>query len=224
RPAARSRWTAVSATRSPGEVRFGVQLGRGRPDSLRTLAERIEALGFDSIWVGDHVSFHTPTLDSLSVLTYVAAVTRRVRLGPCVYLLALRHPTVAAKTVATLDVLSGGRVVFGVGVGGEFPKEFEACGVPHAERGRRVDEGIAVSHALAAQALSGQYNQPFDELAKRYCLLGSPAQRVETLARFVEAGVRTFVLAFMAGSERLSGQLERFAGEVLPSFRAGVSS
>src|SRR5207247_842648 len=157
----------------------------------------------------------------------------------------------------------GGRVVFGVGVGGEFPKEFEACGVPRAERGRRVDEGIAVCRALwgpspasfdgrfvrfadvalepkplqpggppiriggaplAARALSGQYNQPFDELAKRYCLLGSPAQCVETLARFVEAGVRTFVLAFMAGSERLSGQLERFAAEVLPSFRAGVSS
>jgi len=320
----------VSATRSPGEVRFGVQLGRGRPDSLRTLAERIEGLGFDSIWVGDHVCFHTPTLDSLSVLTYVAAVTSRARLGPCVYLLALRHPTVAAKAVATLDVLSGGRVVFGVGVGGEFPKEFEACGVPHAERGRRVDEGIAVcralwgpspasfdgrfvrfadvalepkplqpggppiwiggrsdaalrraarlgdgwvsyvvtpdryraslekirglaaeagrsldagrgfepahllfsvvdddwtrAHALAARALSRQYNQPFDELAKRYCLLGSPAQCVETLARFVEAGVRTFVLAFMAGSERLSGQLERFAAEVLPSFRAGVPS
>ena len=317
-------------TRSPGEVRFGVQLGRGRPDSLRTLAERIEALGFDSIWVGDHVCFHTPTLDSLSVLTYVAAVTRRVRLGPCVYLLALRHPTVAAKTVATLDVLSGGRVVFGVGVGGEFPKEFEACGVPHAERGPRVDEGIAVcralwgpspasfdgrfvrfadvtlepkplqpggppiwiggrsdpalrraaragdgwvsyvvtpdryraslekirtfataagrsldagrgfeaahllfsvvdddwtrAHALAAQALSRQYNQPFDELAKRYCLLGPPARCVETLARFVEAGVRTFVLAFVAGAERFSGQLERFAAEVLPSFRAGASS
>jgi probable F420-dependent oxidoreductase len=65
-----------------------------------------------------------------------------------VYLLALRHPTLAAKAVATLDVLSGGRVVFGVGVGGEFPKEFEASGVPHAERGRRVDEGIAVCRAL----------------------------------------------------------------------------
>ena len=47
----------MSATRSPGEVRFGVQLGRGRPDSLRTLAERIEALGFDSIWVGDHLLY-----------------------------------------------------------------------------------------------------------------------------------------------------------------------
>ena len=87
-----------------------------------------------------------------------------------------------------------------------------------------VDDDWTRAHALAAQALSRQYNQPFDELAKRYCLLGPPARCVETLARFVEAGVRTFVLAFMAGSERLSGQLERFAAEVLPSFRAGVSS
>ena len=64
------------------------------------------------------------------------------------YLLALRHPTVAAKLVASLDVLSGGRVVFGVGVGGEFPKEFEASGVSLRERGARVDEGIAICRAL----------------------------------------------------------------------------
>jgi probable F420-dependent oxidoreductase len=130
------------------EVRFGVTLGIQPPDTLRALAARIEALGYDSIWSGDHLQFHNPTLESLTTLSHLAAVTRRVSLGTAVYLLALRHPTVAAKTVATLDVLSGGRVVFGVGVGGEFPKEFEAAGVPHRERGRRVDEGIEVCRLL----------------------------------------------------------------------------
>jgi len=310
---------------SPADVRFGIQLGRQPVGLVRTLAARVEALGFDSIWVGDHVSFHTPTLESLTVLTYVAALTSRVRLGPCVYLLALRHPTVVAKTVATLDVLSGGRVVFGVGVGGEFPKEFEACGVPLAERGRRVDEGIAVCRALwapspasfegrftqftdvavepkpiqpggppiwiggrsdaalrragrlgdgwvsylvtparyraslekirgfaheagrsleagrgfepahllftvidddweraraaAARHLSRQYNQPFDELVAKYCLLGPPARCVETLQAFVEAGVRTFVVSVIGGAERAGEQLERLAAEVITALR-----
>src|SRR4029450_4569489 len=75
-------------------------------------------------------------------------ITRRIKLGIAVYLLALRAPAVAAKMTATLDVLSGGRLVFGVGVGGENPKEFELCGVPHQERGARVTEGIDVVRTL----------------------------------------------------------------------------
>src|SRR5262245_12149465 len=120
-------------------ARFGIEIPH-RPELLGPVAMRAEALGFDSVWIGDHVAIHRPTLDSLAALSYVAALTRRVRMGPCVYLLALRHPTIAAKLVASLDVLSGGRVVFGVGLGGEFPKEFEASGVHHRERGERVDE------------------------------------------------------------------------------------
>jgi alkanesulfonate monooxygenase SsuD/methylene tetrahydromethanopterin reductase-like flavin-dependent oxidoreductase (luciferase family) len=65
-----------------------------------------------------------------------------------VYLLALRHPTTVAKMLASLDVVTGGRLIFGVGVGGEFPDEFEACGVPVAERGARTNEGIKVLRRL----------------------------------------------------------------------------
>src|SRR5262249_42794297 len=122
------------------EVRFGVSLAFAPPDTVRALAARIEALGYDSIWTGDHGQFHNPPFGPLTLLSHLAALTPRVRLGTSVSLLALRQPTIAAKTAATVDVLSGGRLVFGVGVGGEFPKEFEAAGVPHAERGRRVDE------------------------------------------------------------------------------------
>ena len=129
-------------------IRFGVQLSRHPPAEQFALAQRVEALGFDSLWTGDHVSFHNPLYESLTLLASYASVTRRIKLGTAVYLLALRHPTVVAKITSTLDVLSGGRLIFGVGVGGENPKEFEACGVPHSERGARVSEGIEVLRAL----------------------------------------------------------------------------
>jgi len=129
-------------------MRFGVQLG------MRPIAEqwetvrRIEALGFDAVFTGDHVSFHNPLYESLTLLASYAPLTSRLRLGTCVYLLALRHAAIAAKVTATLDVLSGGRLIFGVGVGGENPREFELCGVPHAERGARVSEAIDAVRAL----------------------------------------------------------------------------
>jgi len=127
---------------------FGAQLSMHPPEEQLALVQRVEQLGFDSVWTGDHVSFHNPLYESLTLLASYAPITRRIRLGTAVYLLALRSPAVAAKITATLDVLSGGRLIFGVGVGGENPKEFELCGVLHAERGARVTEGIDVVRAL----------------------------------------------------------------------------
>ena len=127
---------------------FGAQLSMHPPEEQLALVQRVEQLGFDSVWTGDHVSFHNPLYESLTLLASYAPITRRIRLGTAVYLLALRSPAVAAKITATLDVLSGGRLIFGVGVGGENPKEFELCGVPHAERGARVTEAIDVVRAL----------------------------------------------------------------------------
>ncbi|HET8575556.1 MAG TPA: LLM class flavin-dependent oxidoreductase, partial [Methylomirabilota bacterium] len=132
------------------------------PDQQFALAQRCEALGYDSLWTGDHISFHNPLYESLTLLASYAGITKRVKLGTGVYLLALRHPTVAAKITSTLDVLSGGRLIFGVGVGGENPKEFEACGIPHKERGARVDEGIEVVRTLwrdAPATFKGRFTQ-----------------------------------------------------------------
>jgi probable F420-dependent oxidoreductase len=129
-------------------MRFGVSLALKPPAEQFDLVRRVEALGFDSVWTGDHVSFHGPIHESLTLLAAYAPITSRIRLGTAVYLLALRAPAIAAKTTATLDVLSGGRLIFGVGVGGENPKEFELCGVPHTERGARVTEGIEVVRTL----------------------------------------------------------------------------
>lgn len=129
-------------------TRFGAFLSLHPPKAQWDLVRRVEALGFDSVWCGDHISFNLPLYESLTLLASYASITTRLRLGTAVYLLALRPPAVAAKATATLDALSGGRLIFGVGVGGENPKEFEACGVPHRERGARVSEAIEVVRAL----------------------------------------------------------------------------
>jgi len=129
-------------------VACGAVITSQHRDGVLRLARAFEAGGFDSVWAGDHVSFYVPILESLTLLSFVAGATERVRVGSSVYLLPLRHPTTTAKVVATLDVLSGGRLFFGVGVGGEFPPEFDACGVPVNERGSRTDEAISVLRRL----------------------------------------------------------------------------
>ena len=107
-----------------------------------------EELGFDSGWVGDHLSFHPPVLDAICALAAVAPVTRRLILGTAVLLLPLRNPVWTAKQIATVSVLAPDRLILGVGVGGENPAEFEAAGVPVDERGRRLDESIDIVGAL----------------------------------------------------------------------------
>ena len=117
-------------------------------DEMRMLVELVDHGGYDSLWVGDHISFALPIFDPLLQLAQAAVVSRRLQLGTAVYLLPLRHPTPVAKQVSTLDHLTEGRFIFGVGVGGEFHKEFEACGVPVAERGARLDESLLVMRKL----------------------------------------------------------------------------
>jgi len=118
------------------------------PEGFERLVRSAEALGFDSLWVTDHISFQNPILEAVVALSAVAAWTERVALGTGVLLLPLRHPSVVAKQIASLDELSGGRVILGIGVGGEGAKDFEAVGVPRSERGRRTDEAIQVLRTL----------------------------------------------------------------------------
>ncbi|MBW2446602.1 MAG: LLM class flavin-dependent oxidoreductase [Deltaproteobacteria bacterium] len=145
-----------------GSLRCGMVVAAGSPDDLKAQAARIEAAGLDSIWVGDHVSFHIPILESLTLLSFLAAATERVRLCTGVYLLPLRHPTLIAKITSTLDQLAGGRLTLGVGVGGEFPPEFDAVGVPVAERGTRADEAIEILRRLWAEDRVEHHGRHFD--------------------------------------------------------------
>jgi probable F420-dependent oxidoreductase len=134
--------------RIENRIRCGIVLSGADRAAARSQAQRAESLGFDSLWVGDHIAFHVPIPDSLAMLAFAAGVTERITLGTSVYLLPLRHPTLIAKTTATVDLLSGGRLVLGVGVGGEYPPEFAAVGVPVAERGARAEEAIGVVRRL----------------------------------------------------------------------------
>lgn len=116
----------------------------GGPPKIVAAARLAEELGFDAAWVGDHLSCPAPGLDAPSCLAAAAAVTGRIGLGFSVMLLGLRPPAWAAKQLITIDVLSGGRLLLGVGVGGEFPEEFAAAGVPVRQRGARLDDSLAV--------------------------------------------------------------------------------
>jgi len=117
---------------------------RPKLGELVSLVELVDRSGYDSLWVGDHISFPLPMLDPFLQLAQAAVVSRRLTLGTAVYLLPLRHPAPVAKQVSTLDHLTEGRLIFGVGVGGEFPKEYEACGVPRQQRGARLAESITI--------------------------------------------------------------------------------
>jgi len=117
-------------------------------DELADLVGLVDRCGYDSMWVGDHVAFTIAIFDPLMQLAQAAVLSRRLVFGTDVYLLPLRHPTPVAKQVSTLDHLTEGRFIFGVGVGGEFPKEYEACGVPIAERGARLSESFTVLRKL----------------------------------------------------------------------------
>jgi probable F420-dependent oxidoreductase len=119
-------------------------LRTGRPLPVVQAAVKAEALGFDGVWAGDHLVCPAPGLDALASLSAAAAVTTRVSVGFSVMLLGVRPPAWTAKQLATLHSVSSGRVLLGVGVGGEFPEEFTAAGVPVNERGARLDESLAV--------------------------------------------------------------------------------
>jgi alkanesulfonate monooxygenase SsuD/methylene tetrahydromethanopterin reductase-like flavin-dependent oxidoreductase (luciferase family) len=122
------------------------------PADVKRYARHAERIGLDAVFVGDHLIAATPTLDSTVTLATVAAVTDRVQLGFGVLVLGLHHPAWAAKQVATLQQLSGNRVILGVGVGGTVHSSagFKAVGVPYAERGRRADETLALLPGLIA--------------------------------------------------------------------------
>jgi probable F420-dependent oxidoreductase len=138
------------------------------PENLWTLAQRAESLGFDSVWVSDHIilprkvdSFYPYAADGvatfrpdedyydpLATLNFLAGCTQKIRLGTHVLILPYRNPVLTAKMLSTLDVLSGGRVILGAGVGW-MEEEFQALGLDtYAQRGAVTDEYIQLFKEL----------------------------------------------------------------------------
>lgn len=121
--------------------------GRVEPALIREFLRRAEALGFESAWVLEQILGRIPMLDPVGLLTYAAAVTERLRLGSAVLLTALRSPAHLAKSLATLDQLSQGRLLVGVGLGGNTPL-YPAFGVAVEGRAARFTESIEVMKKL----------------------------------------------------------------------------
>lgn len=141
---------------------------------FRHVAEAAERAGFDSLWAGDHVCFHHPLLDVTVALAVFSAVTERIALGAGVLLLPLRAPALVAREIASIDFLSGGRVILGIGVGGESPKDFEAVGVPVSHRGARTDEAMLVLRQLFSGrpvSFAGRFSS-----FERVCIAPAPEQ------------------------------------------------
>ena len=156
----------------PDHLKFGLtSINSGAtsyPEALMHLAQTAETAGFESLWAGEHsvlaesTTRMSPTLRLLNpvvALTYVAAHTSTIRLGTGVLLLPQHQPLILAKQLATLDVLSNGRLMVGVGVGWS-EEEYQALGVPYHERGARADEYLAAMRAIWSEekpAYHGQY-------------------------------------------------------------------
>jgi probable F420-dependent oxidoreductase len=148
-------------------MEIGLICAGGAPEVVERYVQTAEELGFASLWVPEHVAFFesydatypysetgrppmstdTPMLEPLTLLSFIAAKTRRVRLATGVFLLPQRNPVYTAKEVTTVDILSGGRLDLGIGVGW-LREEFEAVGVPFERRGARCDEYLEIVKRL----------------------------------------------------------------------------
>ena len=142
---------------------YGINLGvLADREAMLRVARTAEAANFESLWTGEHVVFvdpqqppsplvpDTPIADTVATLAFLAGATERVRLASGILLLPQRNPVVLAKELAGIDVLSGGRLILGIGVG-SVEGEFDAIGVPFRERGARGSEHIEVIRTLWTQ-------------------------------------------------------------------------
>jgi probable F420-dependent oxidoreductase len=160
-------------------VKFGVALGACNPKYFLELVDAAEELGFESVWLPEHLIFtramsrspfpgethppvppETPIFDAFAYLSFLAGRTQRVKLGTHVYNIGLRHPFIAARAVQTLDLVSGGRAIFGVGASW-LQEEWVAAQLDFHTRGRRVDECLEVCKKLWTEPEASYHGEFF---------------------------------------------------------------
>jgi len=161
-------------------LKFGVALGRLNPAFFVEISEEAERLGFESVWLPEHLVFpvhlsrspfpgeehppvppSTPVFDAFAYLSFLAGRTSTIRLATHVYNLGLRHPFIAARAVQTLDVVSGGRAICGVGAGW-LESEWVAAQLDFVSRGRRLDEALDVCKRLWTEEVVEHHGEFFD--------------------------------------------------------------
>lgn len=161
-------------------MKFGIALGRLNPAFFAECTLEAEHLGYESVWLPEHLIFtsrmsrsphpgethppvppDTPIFDAFAYLGFLAGKTERLRLGTHVYNLGLRHPFVAARAVQTLDIVSGGRLEFGIGASW-LEEEWVVAELDFASRGRRVDEALEVCKRLWTDADVSHHGEFFN--------------------------------------------------------------
>jgi probable F420-dependent oxidoreductase len=161
-------------------IKLGVALGRLNPAFFVDVTEEADRLGYESVWLPEHLVFpvvmagspfagddhppvppSTPVFDAFAYLSYLAGRTQQIRLATHVYNLGLRHPFVAARAIATLDIVSGGRAIAGVGASW-LAEEWTAVGLDFATRGRRLDEALEVCRRLWTEEVVEHHGEFFD--------------------------------------------------------------
>jgi len=190
--------------------------------TLAALCRQAEAAGATALWACDHLFWHRPAVECFTALAVAAAATTSCAVGSCVAQIPLRRPHEVAKQAASLQVLSGGRMVLGLGIG-RHPGEYEAAGVAYRDRGRRLDAAI------------GELRQAWNPGPGRYVQLPAPAPvpvwfggtRAPTLARTARHGEGWIPLftppdEYAAASERLDKEAERCGRPPATITRAAV--
>ena len=161
-------------------MKIGIALGTVRPDRWAEVTEEADRLGFESVWLPEHLVLpvategspyagadhppvppEVPVHDAFAFLCFLAGRTEQIRFSTHVYNIGLRHPFVTARAVTTLDIVSGGRAMFGVGASW-LAAEWEAVGLDFSTRGRRVDEAIAVCQQLWSEPVIEHHGDFFD--------------------------------------------------------------
>ena len=216
-----------------GDIEFGTALPV--MDNIGEFAQRAEQLGFDLLGCGEHVMFHGPVGNTFISLSVAAGATRKIKLLSSIVLLPLYPAALVAKMGAALDVASHGRYNFGVGIGGEFPKEFEACGVPVKQRGSRTNEALEVITRLWTEekvSFEGRYTT-LNEVSIEPAPVQKPRPPIWVAGRKEPAMKRTAKYAdgwlpYMYTPEQLHDSIEKIKslrqeyGRDVESFQPGV--
>ena len=143
---------------------------------------RMEELGFDSLWVWDHILLgvdpHFPIIDALSLLTAVGARTKKITLGTGILVLPLRNPVLLAKQLSSMDLLTDGRLLLGM-ASGWYKREFDSVGVPFEKRGKIMDESLTVMNRLWTEPMVAWDSPPYN--MKAGVMYPKPKRRVPIL-------------------------------------------
>ena len=236
----RRGWLAHEATMTAPQLTFGCAFTDEGSWDVAEFARHAEALGFDRVATGEHVMDGTsprPTLLSLPVMAAAAGATRRLRVMTGIVIAPLYHPVLLAKLVATVDVISNGRLDFGIGISGQRDTriEYDALGIPVRTRGRRVNEMISVMKRLWTEEQVTHHGNFFD--FEEVTLLPRPVQQPHPplwVAGRSEAAMRRaatqgdgwypylFTVRRLKGSNETIRQYATEAGRDLAGFHWGV--